>query len=344
MMRGRRSVSPRRTAQRSRAHRTKVAGRSGRIAGRARRAPRGSLAPVASVVQRLGVLLAAGVAPASCWIYLAEQPRGPATPVLASIADAVRGGEPVSRAISAASETAAPDDRAAWRGLAAAWQVATDAGAPLSSTLADFAGSLRSLAQVQRELEVALAAPAATVRMVMALPVIAVLFGVALGFDTVGTLFTTLPGAACLIGGVALMLAARWWNRRLLSAAQPTHLTPGLVLDLMAIAVSGGASIPRARAAVDGARVAYGLGEGDAAATLDEVLELSRRAGVPAAALLRSEADEQRRQATSDGDRKAAALAVTLMLPLGVCVLPAFMLLGVAPLLIAVISSTVSSF
>jgi tight adherence protein B len=30
------------------------------------------------------------------------------------------------------------------------------------------------------------------------------------------------------------------------------------------------------------------------------------------------------------------------MLPLGLCVLPAFMLLGVAPLLLAVITSTVS--
>jgi tight adherence protein B len=31
------------------------------------------------------------------------------------------------------------------------------------------------------------------------------------------------------------------------------------------------------------------------------------------------------------------------MMPLGLCVLPAFMLLGVAPLLIAVLSSTVGS-
>jgi tight adherence protein B len=42
------------------------------------------------------------------------------------------------------------------------------------------------------------------------------------------------------------------------------------------------------------------------------------------------------------GERKAATLAVTLMLPLGLCILPAFMVLGVAPLLIAVISSTVT--
>jgi len=32
------------------------------------------------------------------------------------------------------------------------------------------------------------------------------------------------------------------------------------------------------------------------------------------------------------------------MLPLGLCVLPAFMVLGVLPLLIAVVSSTVGTF
>ncbi|MBH0110832.1 hypothetical protein I6E81_11695 [Salinibacterium sp. NG22] len=40
----------------------------------------------------------------------------------------------------------------------------------------------------------------------------------------------------------------------------------------------------------------------------------------------------------------AAALSVRLMLPLGLCVLPAFMVLGVLPLMVAVISSTVAGF
>jgi tight adherence protein B len=32
------------------------------------------------------------------------------------------------------------------------------------------------------------------------------------------------------------------------------------------------------------------------------------------------------------------------MLPLGICILPAFMLVGVAPLILSVLSSTVSGF
>ncbi len=300
------------------------------------------LEPLASVVQRLGVLLAAGVAPVSAWGYLAAVARGPDAERVRAVADAAVGGDGITEAIAGVADSTPAN--ASWRGLAAAWHVATEAGAPLAPTLVELAASLRSLAQNQRDVQTALAAPAATARMVMVLPVIGILFGIALGFDVLGTLFGTLPGLACLALGAMLMIAARWWNRRLIAAARPKRLTPGLALDLMAIAVSGGASIPRARATVAEARKRCGLPEDGAEAQLEEVLELSRRAGAPAAGLLRSEAAEERRVARSDGERKAARLGVTLMLPLGLCILPAFMLLGVAPLLISVISSTAASF
>ena len=299
------------------------------------------LEPLAAVVQRLGVLLAAGVAPASGWAYVVGAARGPAAAGARSVADVAARGGSVEEAIVAVASSPSLD-ASAWRGLAAAWLVASDAGAPLAPTLGELAGTLRSLAQNQRDIDTALAGPVATARMVMALPLIGILFGMALGFDSIRVLFTTPPGLLCLALGIALMLLAQLWNRRLLRAARPTNLTPGLVLDLMAIAVSGGASLPRAERAVADARKACGIDSDDSDAAITEVLELSRRAGIPAAALLRAEAIEARRAARSAGERKAATLAVTLMLPLGLCVLPAFMVLGVAPLLIAVISSTVT--
>jgi len=307
------------------------------------REPAGSLDPVASIVQKLGVLLEAGVAPASSWWYLAEQENGPVAALLESVAAAAREGRPVPDAILAAIEASGSADADAWRGLAAAWRVATEAGAPLAPTLRAFSRSLRSLSQMRRDLESALAGPVATARLVMVLPVVAIVFGLALGFDTLQVLVTTSPGLICLGGGLALMAIARFWTGRLVASASPTEVTPGLGLDLVAIAVSGGASIPRAVAVVDEARQKVGLARDSSDGALDGVLELSRRAGVPAAALLRSEADEARRVWRSDGDRRAATLAVTLMLPLGVCVLPAFMLLGVAPLLISVVVSTIST-
>lgn len=299
------------------------------------------LESLATLVQRLSVLLAAGVPPTSAWGYLAEE-RGPA--VLVQVVQAIEARTPIDEAILAGAGDAEGRSAAGWRGLAAAWKVATDAGAPLASTLAELAASLRDLAQTQREIQVALAAPVATSRMVMALPAIGVLFGVALGFDTVGTLFGTPIGLACLAAGCGLMLAARFWSRRLVRAAVPTAHTPGLALDLVAIAVSGGASIDRATHTVRAACERSGIDAEREGAAIHAVLALSSRAGVPAAALLRAEAAEERRRARSDGARRAATLSVTLMLPLGLCILPAFMLLGVAPLMVAVISSTVAGF
>lgn len=307
----------------------------------ARRDRRADLEPLAAVVQRLGVLLAAGVAPASGWAYVAEAAHGSAAAGARAVADvAAHGGSVTEAIVSVASEPRA--DRAAWRGLAAAWLVATDAGAPLAPTLSELSATLRSLAQNQRDVDTALAGPVATARMVMVLPVVGILFGLALGFDSLHVLFATPPGLVCLALGILLIVMAQLWNRRLLSGARPTNLTPGLALDLMAIAVSGGASLSRAERAVADAREACGIDLDGSEAAIAEVLALSRRAGVPAAALLRAEAVEARRSARSAGERAAATLGVTLMLPLGVCILPAFMVLGVAPLLIAVLSSTVT--
>ena len=267
----------------------------------------------ARLCQRLAVLLAAGVSPTTAWGYL-------------------DGHEHRAEDLPGSLVEVNP-------GLAAAWRVATIAGAPLAATLSSFAAGLRALADAQRETEVALAGPVATGRLVLGLPFVGILFGMALGFNPLGTLFTTAPGLICLVTGVTLLLAARRWNRRLVAAAQPTDLLPGLPLELMAIAMSGGGSLDRARATVDAALDEFGL---PAASGADAALELSRRAGVPAAALLRAEADEARRDARAAAQKAAATLAVRLMIPLGVCVLPAFMALGVAPLLLAVISSTVA--
>jgi len=328
------------------------------------RRSRGSAAPrldaVASIVQRLAVLLAAGVTPASAWEYLDRD----ASPLVGPVAALAAEGTPVAEAVLVSVDRVPEGERPAWRALAAAWRVATEAGAPLAPSLRSFASSLRSLADAQREISVALAAPVATARLVTALPAVGIVFGLLLGFNTLEVLFGTVPGLVCLAVGVALMLVARVWNRRLIAGAQPTDLAPGLRCELTAIAVAGGGALDRAVASVERALAASALESGgtvsvsapgdaasrdaasggDGRSAVDAVLALSRRAGVPAGELLRSEAEESRRSARAEAAARASVLGVRLMLPLGLCVLPAFMVLCVAPLLIAVVTSTVSGF
>jgi len=304
------------------------------------------------VAQRLAVLLAAGVAPVSAWRHVAaasgrtddptgeDAAPGSAESVPAVVAARVAGGSAAVDAIRQAVEDAPAELASGWLGLGALWAVATESGAPLARSMRTFADALRSLADIERELAVALAGPSATARTVLMLPVVGVALGALLGFDTLRMLFTTFFGLACLAGGVLLLVLARAWMRRLLRRARRRSATPGLVLELMAVAMSGGASIERARSAVHRAVEAASMDVTEEDGVIEVVLALSRSAGVPAAELLRSEADLMRRQAHADGRRAAEEVGAALMLPLGVCVLPAFLLVGVAPLLASVLSST----
>ena len=296
----------------------------------------------ATVVQRLGVLLDAGVSPTSAWQHAAS---GVDSPVAAAVAAGVveRGavGRDLVESMLAAGALAPPGEREAWAALAAAWAVATESGAPLAPTLRRFAGVLRSLAQGRRDVEVALAGPVATARIVLALPAVGLLFGILLGFDALRILATTPAGWVCLAVGALLVLGGIRWNRRLIRAARTLDATPGLALELLAIAVSGGASLDRARELVDRALVGADLAVLGTGA--DPVLAFSRAAGVPAAALLHAEAEECRRAAMADGQRRAAELGTRLLLPLGVCILPAFIALGVAPIVLSIVSSTAAA-
>jgi len=332
-----------------------------------RRADGTPLEDVAAVTQRIAVLLSAGVSPASAWTYLlpetapessaadgrAEpepQPEPATVAIIRAAAAAASRGESVADAVAVGARSLGGQVGDAWLGLAAAWAVATAAGAPLARCLRDQAASFRELGQLHRDLQVALSGPRATARLVMGLPVGAIAVGALMGFNALQVLFLTVPGWLCLLAGAALMQVAARWNRRLVRAATRAEATPGLDLDLMAIAMTGGASVDRARALVREVTERFGLRSPSAAPAapddepMSRVLRLSQRAGVPAAELLRSEADQARRNARSAGQRRAEALAVTLMLPLGVCVLPAFMLVGVVPLVLSILATTLGSF
>lgn len=297
---------------------------------------------VATVVHRLSVLLDAGVAPTSAWQHAASGLDSPvAAAVVAGIVEGGAVGRELGEHLLVSRDLAPAGEREAWAALAAAWAVATESGAPLAPTLRRFAGVLRSLAQGRRNVEVALAGPVATARIVLALPAIGVLFGVLLGVDALRILVATPVGWACLGVGGLLVLGGVRWNRRLIRAARTVDATPGLALELLAIAVSGGASLGGSRDLVDRALADAGLPALGVSA--DSILVFSRAAGVPAAALLHAEAEECRRVASADGERRAAELGTRLLLPLGVCILPAFIALGVAPIVVSIVSSTAST-
>lgn len=299
---------------------------------------------IAAVAERLSVLLSAGVPASAAWGHLGTG-SGSAREiadeaVLAAAARAAAHGDPVAAAIESARATR-PAASAAWPALAAAWHVAEESGAPLAVSLRELAAGLRDEAQLRREVRAALAGPAASARLVTTLPLLAVGFGATLGFDTLTVLVANPLGLACLLIGSALLWAGRRWNAALAGRAARGRGDAGLEFELLAVAMSGGASIERAKGVVDRAMTEHRLDRHDARG-IDAMLALAARAGAPVAELLRSEAFRLRRAARAAGAERAAALGVGLMVPLGVCVLPSFVLLGVAPLMISVISGTLA--
>lgn len=331
---------------------------------RTERRDAGTDAAPATVLQ-LAVLLQAGVAPTRAWEHLAGVGNPAASRVVAATADET----PLPAAIAAIGTDA-------WREVAVAYQVASTVGAPLAACLRGLATALSDAQETADDVRVALAEPAGTARLMGWLPLLAVALGAALGFDTFGTLLGSPLGIACLAAGGVLIVVAQRWTARLVRSADDAGGVPGLDAELVAIALSGGVSIERALAVVADAGSLRGpavpastpaagraaragrtepaatpaspddvaspedvASPDDVASDVASVLALSRSAGVPAVELLRASADHARHRARVDGRLRAAKLSSRLLVPLGVCTLPAFLLLGVAPMLLSVMST-----
>lgn len=137
---------------------------------------------------------------------------------------------------------------------------------------------------------------------------------------------------------------------------------PGpLVLDLVAAVLAGGASPPGALREVGAAltRVGDPVGHrlqiaaaelvhpaagspatpvpGDWVEVLREELALAMRSGLPPAALLRRAAEEQRRRSAAAQRRAVQRLEVLLVVPTGLCLLPAFVFLGIVPVVLGLL-------
>lgn len=195
------------------------------VSGRPRHGPRRGprlTEDVAAAAGELAVLLRSGMPAAMAWRHV---PPGDAHPALvaaaASARDAAEQGADVAAALLEAAAGARGDPgRAALHGLAVTWHVAQHAGAPVADLLARYADYLRAEVDAAAEVEGALAAPRATVRVLVALPPAGLALGAALGADPVGVLLGTAAGRVSAVAGAGFAVTGWWWTRRLLSAAR----------------------------------------------------------------------------------------------------------------------------
>ena len=249
-------------------------------------------------------------------------------------------------------------------------RMSESAGAPLATSLERAAEHAEERIDALLGRQSALAAPRATGRILSWLPLLGLGLGMLMGSDPVGVLTGSILGALTGLLGLGLAFAGRRWTAALVHRAevesaasngveQTSNVPPvdtALVLELLAAQLRAGLAPLAALGTLAEAlnsralhtvcqRLQMGSGwgsawSGSAAGTFGELRDALAPAytgGAPSTALLLSLADAHRLSERRAAERAAGKLSVALVVPLGLCSLPAFICLGIVPILISLL-------
>ena len=263
-----------------------------------------------------------------------------------------------------------PHSRERLHDLQLSLRMSESAGAPLATSLERAAEHAEERIDALLGRQSALAAPRATGRILSWLPLLGLGLGVLMGSDPVSVLTGSLLGALTGLLGLGLAFAGRRWTAALVhraevesaasnGAEQTSNMPPvdtALVLELLAAQLRAGLAPLAALGTLAEAlnsrplhtvcqRLQMGSGwgsawPGSAAGTFGELRDALAPAytgGAPSTALLLSLADAHRLSERRAAERAAGKLSVALVVPLGLCSLPAFICLGIVPILISLL-------
>lgn len=251
-------------------------------------------------------------------------------------------------------------------------RMSESAGAPLATSLERAAEHAEERIDALLGRQSALAAPRATGRILSWLPLLGLGLGVLMGSDPVGVLTGSILGALTGLLGLGLAFAGRRWTAALVHRAEVESTRAGhtggeqalnaptvdtaLVLELLAAQLRAGLAPLAALGTLAEAlnsrplhtvcqRLQMGSSwgsawSGSAAGTFGELRDALAPAytgGAPSTALLLSLADAHRLSERRAAERAAGKLSVALVVPLGLCSLPAFICLGIVPILISLL-------
>ena len=211
--------------------------------------------------------------------------------------------------------------------------VAESFGGPVAKTLRRQAEVVAQMQAANRSLEVAFATPKATSRLMLWLPPGGFLFGQLVGLNPIPTIMHNLVAQLSVVIGLGLQIAGVLWSRSILKRGRPKLTDSGLIFDLMAIGLRAGLSPLVVRRKL-GTLVDINASD---QAELDRLELLSRRTGAPLENLLLAQAETTRLNTAAAAEAQVAAIAIKLMIPLGVVILPAFVLMSVVPVVISIL-------
>lgn len=221
------------------------------------------------------------------------------------------------------------------------WSLAILLGGPVVLALNRITEVFERNDKNAKEVELAFAGPQSTAKLVMGLPVVALLLAQLTGMNPFGAIVGSLLGMLSVSLGVGLLVAGHYWTKSLLARALPQRLDPGAYLDCVLIGLQAGLPLDQARRIAQQNFQSIFETEISAAdvAKLDEAAELSRSTGAALTQIILASADQVRENLRYEISNRIARLSVKLMIPLGVAVLPAFVLLSIVPIAISLLSN-----
>ena len=226
-------------------------------------------------------------------------------------------------------------------------------GAPLADVLDAIGGAIDDAQALEEARRVAAAGPLMSARVLAALPLVGVVAALALGASPWQFYAGGGVGRVCALMGMVAWASGVASCRRILSRCRRIEegVDGALACDLVASALACGAAIPRALDALAEACAAETLSWAAASLRLGatwadawedtpewshplrDALEASWTSGTAPDTLLARSAAWERRSRLVDAKAQAEELSVRLVGPLGAFFLPAFLALGIAPLL-----------
>lgn len=213
------------------------------------------------------------------------------------------------------------------------WEMSKVSGGNLALSLDRLASVFDAQQKQNSELRLAFASPKATANLILLLPIFALLFSEVLGIGSLASTFETSLGALALGFGLILLIVARLISLRMLAKAKPKETDPGAFLDAVVIGLSAGLS-QSAASKLAQATLATSFGqsvEKESLSQLADSVQISERSGIALTGILSARADALRHRLWNRKRAELSKLNISLLFPLGLAALPAFVLLAVVP-------------
>lgn len=235
----------------------------------------------------------------------------------------------------------AKEKAACWRVFAVALEIANKTGAPIAHACEKLSDAFLKIDSLQKKRTVLLAGPKSTVILISILPFVSILLGTLMGVDTLTILFSP-RGFLLILSGLILLFIGILWAAFMIRRVAETDSVVGIELDLLWVSLAGGqdprVSLALIATSADKMRSEWiPLNNFTKEKPALKVLETASETGVPVRPLVAAEATALREREHVVMAKKSEELAVRVLLPLGMFILPSFVVLGVIPMVMSLL-------